>query len=131
VWLDHTGHNVGRQYGSSTKAWRFDALGLLKAREDEVRSQLGDVSFTLSFDPPHGKARRRTPENWSDFAARTITLRDDEWCWIEDSTHSKRTKGGRKEVKPIVRKFHDALVEAIVKSGTIDRSTTETAWLEE
>jgi hypothetical protein len=29
IWLDHAGHNSARQYGSSTKAWRFDAVGIM------------------------------------------------------------------------------------------------------
>jgi len=63
LWLDHTGHNSDRQYGSSTKAWRFDAVGCmapLADGENDPRS----TGFTLSFDHP-GKARRRTPDNWA------------------------------------------------------------------
>jgi hypothetical protein len=33
VWLDHTGHDRSRQYGSATKAWRFDAVGIMSAIE--------------------------------------------------------------------------------------------------
>ena len=36
------------------------------------------TAFTLSFDYP-GKARRRTPDNWQEFQARTIRLVDDQW----------------------------------------------------
>ena len=33
IWADHTGHNTTRQYGSSTKSWRFDALAMLTPRD--------------------------------------------------------------------------------------------------
>jgi hypothetical protein len=35
VWFDHTGHNAGQQYGSSTKAWRFDAAGIMSRLGDD------------------------------------------------------------------------------------------------
>ncbi len=67
VWLDHTGYDRSRQYGSSTKAWRFDAVGIMTQAETEND---GEVAFQLSFDSP-GKARNRTPANWRDFARRS------------------------------------------------------------
>jgi hypothetical protein len=77
LWLDHTGHNTDRQYGSSTKAWRFDAVGVMQPIKDEDNR----TSFTLSFDFP-GKARRRIPGvNGEQFATRTIRLVDDIWTW--------------------------------------------------
>ena len=77
VWLDHTGHNTERQYGSSTKAWRFDAVGVMTPLPDDQRGR-HEVAFTLSFEYP-GKARRRTPDNWADFETCTIRLKDDRW----------------------------------------------------
>ncbi len=73
LWLDHTGHDSSRQYGSSTKAWRFDAVGVMAPLPDQQQVR-GEVAFTLSFEHP-GKARRRTPENWSDFETCTIAPR--------------------------------------------------------
>jgi len=77
IWLDHAGHLEARQYGSSTKAWRFDAVGIL-TRLDDATTIPGETGFNLSFDTP-GKARRRTPDNWHQFAPRTIRLADDQW----------------------------------------------------
>ena len=76
IWLDHTGHNTSRQYGSSTKAWRFDAVGIMTPLPDDQREP-HDLAFTLSFEPP-GKARRRTPGNRRDFETCTIRLSEDE-----------------------------------------------------
>jgi 5S rRNA maturation endonuclease (ribonuclease M5) len=74
VWFDHTGHNAGQQYGSSTKAWRFDAVGIMTRLGEDQRASR-ETAFTLSFEPP-GKARRRTPENWDQFAPHVIRLQD-------------------------------------------------------
>lgn len=77
IWCDHTGHNTGRQYGSNTKSWRFDAVGIMTPL-GETEQPTDHVAFKLSFDSP-GKARRRTPDNWQDFEPRIIRLVDDEW----------------------------------------------------
>jgi hypothetical protein len=130
VWLDHAGHNGVRQYGSSTKAWRMDAVGVLTTASGDERSP-GETSFILSFDPPYGKARRRTPENWSDFAPRTITLRDDEWSWTDPpGPTSKKAKSGLAQAKPSDCKFHAALLDALARSG-VNGGATEAAWIEE
>jgi hypothetical protein len=129
VWLDHAGHNGARQYGSSTKAWRFDAVGLLTTQGDATDRQPGETSFTLSFELPHGKARRRTPENWLDFAPRTITLRDDKWSWGDVSPTAKRGKSGLAKAKPYARNFHAALIDALAITGA--NGTTEAAWINE
>jgi hypothetical protein len=112
IWLDHTGHDTSRQYGTSTKGWRFDTLGIMKSlpREDMAP---GETGFTLSFEPP-GKARNRTPENWNEYTNVTIMLRDDVW--------TGETAGGPpvKEVKlrPGRLVFHDALIAAANRYGS-------------
>ena len=133
IWLDHAGHNGVRQYGSSTKAWRFDAVGVMTVLDGGTERKPGEVetAFTLSFDPPYGKARRRTPENWRDFAPRTLRLRDDVWSGEDASSIAKRTKGtGLSAVKPGDRAFHAALIDALAVTSQ-NGSTTEDAWLSE
>lgn len=61
VFIDHTGHDATRQYGTSTKAWRFDTVGIMTALPRETR-QHRETGFTLSFEPPAGKARNRAPD---------------------------------------------------------------------
>ena len=103
IWLDHTGHNTERQYGSSTKAWRFDAVGVMTPLPDDQRGR-HEVAFTLSFEYP-GKARRRTPDNWADFETCIIRLKDDRW--------TSEPVGGEKhlgKVRPGRIPFYDALV---------------------
>jgi hypothetical protein len=123
IWCDHTGWNTGRQYGSSTKAWRFDAVGIMtRAPEEGDRS----LAFTISFDVP-GKARRRTPENWQQFAPHIVRLTGDQWTSepVEKADTAKQVK-----LSPMDRAFHDALVNALAiaeKPGEI----TLDAWIAE
>ena len=122
VWIDHTGHNTARQYGTSTKAWRMDTVGILSELTPE---QLGgaDLGFKLSFD----KARRRTPENRHEFEISKILLQGDTW--------SSELEGGKK-LKPGVKlppgqmSFYNALMDALAISDTPGR-TTRSAWYAE
>ncbi len=115
--LDHTGHDRSRQYGSATKAWRFDAVGIMTAVDDKDD---GAVAFQLSFDDP-GKARRRTPE-WRDFAPHLITLAGDRWT--SEPAGQKAADGGVRFVKPSIEKWYDALMTALVTSATPGKATT-------
>lgn len=126
IWADHTGHNRDRQYGSSTKAWRFDAVGIMAALPDGEKDPR-EVAFTLSFEAP-GKARRRTPDNWRDFETHTIRLNEDEWS-SEPTSKSGATKFGAK-VKPSIKPFYDALMDAFTATETPGR-TTKDAWFDE
>jgi hypothetical protein len=124
VWLDHTGHEKTRQYGSSTKAWRFDAVGIMTPLPDADRVP-DELAFQLSFEPP-GKARRRTPDNRADFETCIIRLANDEWS-------CSRTAGG-KAIKPKVSAaaaaLHKALLDALVRSDP-PGSTTRADWYAE
>jgi hypothetical protein len=115
VWLDHTGWNNTRQYGSSTKSWSFDTVGILEPLPAADRQE-GELAFSLSFDSP-GKARRRTPETWRDFAPCTIRLQGDQWT-VEVTAAGGAVSPGKPSpqgrVGPLVRKFHEALIDALV-----------------
>lgn len=121
VWLDHTGHNQDRQYGSSTKAWRFDSVGIMTPLPEDQREE-HEVAFTLSFDHP-GKARRRTPDNWQDFETRTVRLKDD--VWSSEAT----TKAGRsaRKLSPTGELFYRAFQDALAVTTTPGK-TTRDAW---
>ena len=127
VWLDHAGHNTARQYGSSTKAWRFDAVGVMTEVPDDERAPR-EMAFKLSFDAP-GKARRRTPDNWHEFAPRTIRLADDVWTSESpDSDEKSSSKAARGKVSPSRAVYHSALIDALVSNSTAPGSTTLAAW---
>jgi hypothetical protein len=78
VWADHTGWNTARQYGTSTKGWLFDAVGLLQTPE-RAKGGEKETVFDISFDPPGGKARNRDPDHWGDFSPHRLRLTADGW----------------------------------------------------
>ncbi len=127
VWLDHAGHNTGRQYGSSTKAWRFDAVGIMTAIPDDERADR-ETGFKLSFDTP-GKARRRTPDNWHEFAPRVIRLADDVWSSEHANASDRPTrKAGLGKVSPSRAVYHTALLDALITNSVRPGTTTLATW---
>jgi hypothetical protein len=104
IWLDHTGWNTDRQYGTSTKAWKFDAVGVMKPLPETERVER-EVGFILAFEAP-GKCRRRTPENWRDFQTRTIRLAAGEWrAEAADKASKPLTKEGEGWYRDLVNMF--------------------------
>ena len=121
VWFDHTGHNSDRQYGSSTKAWKFDVVGVMTPLPD--RADARETAFNLSFDHP-GKARRRTPYNWQEFQEQTIRLVDDRWTF--EPVQKAATKAAD-TVKPAARARYEVLMLLLSKPGATG-SVTRTEW---
>jgi AAA domain len=103
IWCDHTGWDASRQYGTSTKAWRFDTAGVMKPLPDDQR-QPNETAFTLTFEPP-GKARRRTPENWRDFQTHLIRFAAGRWTSEQASEPTKLTPEGQGWLKDITNAF--------------------------
>ena len=124
IWLGHTGHNTDRQYGSSTKGWRFDTIGIMTPLPDDQRIKR-EVAFSLSFEHP-GKARRRTPDNWADFETCIIRLAADRWSSEPVSTSGGGGKPGK--IPPAREPFYQALVAAIGKSAVGKSETTLGTW---
>lgn len=124
IWLDDTGWNTDRQYGSSTKPWHFDAAGVMTALPADQRAP-HEVAFTLSFDDP-GKCRRRTPLNWADFETCIIRLKDDRWT--SEPVNKAPTGHKLDHVPPSREPFYDAVVSAIVKSDLGPGRTTLETW---
>jgi hypothetical protein len=128
IWLDHTGWNTDRQYGTSTKGWFFDAIGVLTRPSEDAKVGERETCFDICFDPPNGKARNRDPDRWTDFAPHRIRLNDDGWS-SELIERQARGKGkGASKVQPRVQLFHDALMDAIAVASTKPGETTVSAW---
>ena len=83
------------------------------------------MAFTLSFEAPAGKARRRSPANRADFETVVFRLNADRWS----SEPAKAT--ARTAVAPKVQKFHDALINALAVASTRPGETTKAAWQSE
>jgi hypothetical protein len=103
MWINHTGHDKTRGYGTSTRGWRMDTVMHLT---EEKRADT-DVSFRLEFH----KARGRTPENRRDFADVTIALVNDEWI-----CSAATAKQGRPA--PLEAKFLEALQDVFASGET-------------
>ena len=127
VWFDHTGLDKSRQYGPSAKAWRFDTVAIMSELPESERRER-ELGFRLSFDPP-GKARRRTPDNWDDFAPVTIRLASDQWT-VERQEVAERPSKSRCKVSAMALAFHQALVDALCANPT-SGTTTRDAWYAE
>jgi hypothetical protein len=80
VIFDHTGYARDKLYGTSTKGWRLDTIGLIMPEDpaDDTEPPKGLRPFKLSFEYPHGKARMRTEHNWKDYQEHIISL-DEYW----------------------------------------------------
>jgi hypothetical protein len=108
LWIDHTGHDATRGYGSKTKQWRMDTtIHLTAVPRDDT-----DISFMLEFR----KARERTPETRADFENMTIALIDD--AWIEEG--SKRQPGNPStQEASVLRVFDDLLCgsDVVIHNG--------------
>jgi hypothetical protein len=126
LWLDHTGHNSDRQYGSVVKAWRFDLVGIMAPLASDLRAP-GIPEFTLSFDHP-GKARRRTPANATDFDPMIIRYRHGQWS-AEPAQGARSAKGGpSRKLSPQIRSFYKAATNALTANPTGPNQTTTDAW---
>lgn len=100
IWINHTGHDATRSYGTKTREWRMDTVVHLT----EVRRADTDVSFSLEFR----KARERTPENRRNFEDVTIALIDDVWtCSVTTPRQVKPRPGS------IDAKFLETLQEVL------------------
>jgi KaiC/GvpD/RAD55 family RecA-like ATPase len=124
IWLDHTPHNADRQYGTHTKSWRFDVVAMMTPLPEDQR-QHSEVAFRLSFEAPAGKARRRTPKNWEDFATCVIRLRGNRWTSEVGGTRVHRAK-----LSPMCVQFYRALMDTIAISDQPGQTTRE-AWFRE
>jgi hypothetical protein len=105
LWFHHTGHDESRSYGTKTKEWQLDLVGLMKRVEDATT----DIAFGLEFT----KARERMPQNRADFEPVTVTLAGDAWH-VEPA--EKRTTG--KRPSPKGEAFHSALIDALAAHGS-------------
>jgi hypothetical protein len=114
AWVHHTGHDETHSYGSSTREWQLDAVGLLERLSDGP----GDIGFKLRFT----KARERTPENREDYEAKIIRLVDNQWSAEPVERQGGMSRQAAKSSKPkspspLATKFYDALIDALAHTG--------------
>jgi hypothetical protein len=120
LWIDHTGHDATRGYGSKTKQWRMDTAIHLAA----VERADTDISFALEFR----KARERTPETRADFEDATISLIDDQW--LEEGGRRQPGKASGQELS-VLAVFDDLLCSTNVVTHKGRRAVHSDAWRDE
>jgi hypothetical protein len=120
VWIDHTGHDATRGYGSKTKQWRMDTVIHLTA----VERADTDISFTLEFR----KARERTPETRADFESITVSLIEDQW--LEDGAGRRQGKPSRQELS-VLEVLNELIGGSNVVTHKGHRAVNSEIWKEE
>jgi hypothetical protein len=98
VWLNHTGHDASRSFGTKTREWEMDTvLGLFKVDQDDEL----DTAIRLEFR----KARLRTPATAAQFAPCIVRLVDGEW--VHEGAAPKRS-GKQSDAQVIQNAILDA-----------------------
>jgi hypothetical protein len=90
LWFHHTGHDESKGYGTKTREWQMDTVGLM----ERVKDTDDDIAFTLTFT----KARERNPDNRSDFEPVTMSLRGDEWLYEKQDQPDNRRMSDKQEL---------------------------------
>jgi hypothetical protein len=80
IWLNHTGHDATRSFGTKTKEWEFDLVSMLSKHETD------DTAVIHTFT----KARLRTPKTIGLFKPQLI--RRTEHGWTAEPTTVSGTK---------------------------------------
>jgi hypothetical protein len=68
VWIDHTGHDATRAYGTKTKQWEMDTVAMLSKLKGE---EFDDSAAAMQFE--FAKKRLCTPSNYKQFQPKIIT----------------------------------------------------------
>jgi hypothetical protein len=69
LWLNHTGHDASRSFGTKTKEWEMDTVAMLSRKEGD------EEAILLEFK----KARLRTPRTAGLFKPQLIQRREHGW----------------------------------------------------
>ena len=87
VWLHHTGHDKSKGFGSKTREWEMDTVGMLSKK-----GNTDDGSLLFEFT----KARLRTPQTAGLFKTQLIRRDVDGWTTEPGTVKAKETAGERK-----------------------------------
>jgi hypothetical protein len=71
LWINHTGHDATRSYGTKTREWQLDTVMIAEKVDDPD----ADIAMRLTFP----KARERRPETRDDYEPVVLRLKDDAW----------------------------------------------------
>jgi RecA-family ATPase len=88
-WINHTGHDKSRDYGTSTRIWQMDtAMVAIKLEDCKA-----DIAFKLEFT----KARQRKPSNRADYETVNLILENDQWRTEAAKPNTKAKQPGKNQ----------------------------------
>ncbi len=82
LWINHTGLDKSRGYGTNTREWQLDTVMVAEKVDDPD----ADIAMRLSFP----KARERQRETRDDYEPIVLRLKDDAWTSEGAATKSKQ-----------------------------------------
>lgn len=110
VWLNHTGHDASRNFGTKTREWEMDTVVSLSKGDDDGQS------VRIEFR----KARLRTPENAAEFAPRLIRFADGEWI-AEGAAPAKPARQTEVDaIRTAITNAYDRLAEGVTPAAGFD-----------
>lgn len=113
LWINHTGHDASRGYGTKTREWQMDTVVHLES----TKHAGADVSFSLDFR----KARERTPANRADFQTVKVALLGNHW------EHQLVDTKRQAKVSPLAFKFLEALTNVLASDQAIKTTNGQRA----
>ena len=109
IWLHHTGRNTEHSYGTTVREWEMDSTIMLTKVSDSATLIEDSKGSVAPFQWEFGKARLRTPENYTQFRKSRV-WRDMEGFKSELEGHAANASSGR--AKGRARKDSDKDIEA-------------------
>ena len=99
LWINHTGHDAARSYGTKTREWQLDTVMIAEKMEDAD----ADIAMKLTFT----KARQRRPETREDFDTTVLRLKDNVWS-SEGAAPERNRKQGDYALELLRRAIEEA-----------------------
>lgn len=99
LWINHTGHDTSRSYGTKTREWQLDTVII----GEKIAAGDADLAMKITFS----KARQRTPDNREDFETCELRLIGDEW----KSSAASRERSLPKGATVALQALHEAVEE--------------------
>ena len=89
LWINHTGIDKTRDYGTNVRQWQMDTVMLATKNEGSE----ADIAFRLEFV----KARQRKPSNRADYEPVEMILDNDQWRTEAAKLNTKAKQPGKNQ----------------------------------
>ena len=118
LWINHTGHDESRSYGTKTREWQLDVVMIA----EEVDDPDADIALRLTFT----KARQRRSETREDFETVVLRLKDD--AWTSESAAPDRNRKQGDYALELLRRAIDEAGERVPGEAAKVRGVTLKLW---